>query len=176
MPNETVSRRYAVAVYQLAQEANAVEPVRVDLATFAKSIDGDAQVSSFFRSPVVDRKTKERIFADAFASANPIALHTVLLLIRKRREALFTQIVAEYAKLVANASGLAPLTVTSARELPPRELDDLVARLSALYKTRFTVEQRVDPALIGGVRLMMGDRRVDGTVAGALDDLARSLV
>jgi F-type H+-transporting ATPase subunit delta len=176
MPNETVSRRYAVAVYQLAREQNAVDAVRADLAAFAKSIDGDAQVSRFFRSPVVDRATKERIFADAFESANPIALHTVLLLIRKRREALFTQIVAEYGKLVANASGLEPLTVTSARELPQTELDELVARLSRLYKTQFTVEQRVDPALIGGVRLMMGDRRIDGTVSGALDELARSLV
>jgi F-type H+-transporting ATPase subunit delta len=175
MPNETVSRRYAVAVYQLATEANVVTDVRSDLHEILRNVRSDPSIESFFRSPVVDRKAKEQVFADSFRLVNPIAMHTLLLLIRKRREALFAQIVGEYDKLVAEANKLEPLTVTSAHELAKPELDALVERLSRLYNTKFTVEQRVDPSLIGGVRLMMGDRRIDGTVAGALDDLARSL-
>jgi len=51
----------------------------------------------------------------------------------------------------------------------------LVARLAARYNTTFDVTQTVDPQLIGGVRITMGDKRIDGTVAGRLDDIARML-
>ncbi len=175
MANETVARRYAVAVFQLATEQNAVNEIRSDLASMKRSILTEESVAHFFRSPVVDRAHKTSIFSDSFGLTHPVALQTLLLLIRKRREALFGQIVTEFEKLVAAAHGTAPLKVTSARELSAAELGAMVDRLSSLYKTKFTVEQRVDPTLIGGVRLMMGDRLVDGTVAGALDDLARSL-
>jgi F-type H+-transporting ATPase subunit delta len=65
--------------------------------------------------------------------------------------------------------------LTSAQPLSKEELEKTVARLQALYNKKFEVKQVVDPDLIGGVRILMGDRRIDGTVAGRLDTLARSL-
>jgi F-type H+-transporting ATPase subunit delta len=55
-------------------------------------------------------------------------------------------------------------------------LNDLVARLSRLYGKTFDVRQTVQPALLGGLRITMGDRRVDGTIAGRLDELFRDLI
>ena len=65
--------------------------------------------------------------------------------------------------------------MTSARPLSKADLDALVAKLTAAFKTPFDVTQNVDPELIGGVRITMGDKRIDGTIAGRLDDLARML-
>jgi F-type H+-transporting ATPase subunit delta len=65
--------------------------------------------------------------------------------------------------------------LTSAKPLSADELAKTVARLQALYAKKFEVKQVVDPSVIGGVRILMGDRRVDGTVAGRLDTLARTL-
>jgi len=77
--------------------------------------------------------------------------------------------------LERQARGAQTLQVTSARPLSKVELDALVARLSATFKTPFDVTESVDPNLIGGVRITMGDKRIDGTIAGRLDDLARML-
>jgi F-type H+-transporting ATPase subunit delta len=175
MPNETLARRYATAIFQLAQEASAVPAVGADLHTFVAALNADADVNRFFRSPVVDRKEKSAVIGEAFAKLHEVALHAILLLIQKRREALAPEIVAQYDRLERLARGAQTLQVTSARPLSKADLDALVAKLAAKFKTPFDVEQNVDPELIGGVRITMGDKRIDGTIAGRLDDLARML-
>jgi len=175
MANETVARRYAVAIFGLAKDGNVIPQVKHDLHTVLDTLGADESIRKFFRSPVVDRKEKAEIIGRAFDALNEIALHSVLLLIRKRREALFEEIVAQYDELEQQSRSAAPLRIETARELTKPELDALVARLAARYRTTFDVTQTVDPELIGGVRITMGDKRIDGSVAGRLDDLARLL-
>ena len=175
MPNETLARRYATAVFQLAQEADKITAVQDDLHGFIGTLDADEGVRKFFRSPVVDRAQKTEIVRQAFAKLDPIALHTILLLVRKRRENMAEEIVHQYDVLERNARGAQTLQVTSARALSPGEFDAIVERLAQAYRTKFDVTQSVDPDLIGGVRITMGDKRADGTIAGRLDDIARLL-
>lgn len=176
MAEETISRRYASAIFSLAQDRDAVEAVGRDLGAILDAIAADDGVSRFFAAPVIDRKEKARIISDAFAkSVHEVALHSVLLLIRKRRERFLSDIVKQYRTLEIEAGGREPLEIVSARELGRADVDALVDRLSKLYQKRFVVTQRVDPELIGGVRLTMGDRRIDGTIAARLGELARSL-
>jgi F-type H+-transporting ATPase subunit delta len=176
MVNETLARRYASAVFDLAQDANAAERIGNDLSMIARSLETDPQVRDFFVSPVVDRNEKERILVRSFQGrAHDVALHTVILLVRKRRESLLDTLVAEYRKLELRARGAEPLTVTTARELSEADLRAVVERLERIYGKKFEVNVRLDPSLVGGLRIMMGDRRIDGTVAGRLEELTRTL-
>ena len=176
MANEKLARRYATAVFSLARERDVVDRIGEDLATIASVLDSNVLTKEFFLAPIVDGQEKERALLAAFEGrVHEIALHTLLVLVRKRREALLSALVVEYRKLQLLARGVEPLTVTSARELPRDELRAIVERLERLYEKKFEVTQVVDPNLIGGVRILMGDRRVDGTVAGRLEALARTL-
>jgi F-type H+-transporting ATPase subunit delta len=175
MVSEKLARRYAVAVYSLAREQGAVDRIGDDLTTIAHVL-GEGPARDFFNAPIVDRAEKERALLAAFGTrVHEIALHALLLLVRKHRETLLGAIGAEYRKLQLAGRGEEPLTVASARELSRDELDAFVERLERRYRKKFEVTQVVDPSLIGGVRILMGDRRVDGTVAGRLDALARTL-
>ncbi len=176
MQNETIARRYATAIFNLAEASRAVTQVGGDLHASVAAIYGNDDVRRFFLSPVFGRKQKEALMLDAFgARLHEIALHTLLLLVRKRREALLEPIVSEFDKLALAASGREALEIVSARQLDPRERDAIVERFSRTYGKRFAVTMRVDPSLLGGVRVTLGDRRIDGSLAGRLDDIAREL-
>jgi F-type H+-transporting ATPase subunit delta len=175
--NQTVARRYATAVFNLAGKSDAVAKVGSDLASISATIFGSESVRRFFLSPVFERKQKESLLAQAFASrADDIALHATLLLVRKRREALLPSIVIEYQKLALAAARKEPLEIVSARDLAPGELEGIVSRLGRSYGKAFDVTARTDPSLLGGVRITMGDLRIDGSLAGRLDDIARELL
>ena len=176
MVNETLARRYATAVFSLASEQGAADRVGDDLTAIADAIGSQGDARDFFVAPVIDRPVKERVLETVFGGkVHEIALHTLLLLVRKRREPLLGALAAEYRKLQRTARNAESLTVTTARALPPDELRALVERLENLYKKKFDVTQVVEPDAIGGVRILMGDRSVDGTVAGRLEALARTL-
>jgi F-type H+-transporting ATPase subunit delta len=176
MQNETLARRYATAIFSLAKAASSIEATGHELATAADAIYGSDDVRRFYLSPVFGRKKKEDVLLGVFdGKLGDIALHSLLLLVRKSREALLRPIVAEYQKLALRESGKEPLEIVSARELEPAELSSIVARLSHSYGKTFDVTQRTDPSLLGGVRITMGDRRIDGSLAGRIDALARDL-
>ena len=127
MPNQTLARRYATAVFQLAEEAGKSTEIQRDLHGFVAALDAEPEIRKFFVSPVVDRVEKSELVAKAFAKLDPIALHTMLLIIRKRREGLVDEIVAQYDLLAQAARGARPLEVVSARPLSKTELAALVA-------------------------------------------------
>lgn len=176
MANQTLARRYAIAVDMLARERGISDRIAADLTVIAKTIGEGTRIHEFFVSPVVSRPDKERLLTQAFGGrVDPVALHTLLLLVRKRREALLESLVAEYLALQRKARGAETLEVTSARALDGPERDALIGKLERVYGKRFEVTERVDPTLIGGLRLTMGDRRIDASVAGRFDSLTRDL-
>lgn len=176
MVNRTLARRYASAVYALAAEASATERVGRQLAGICEAINADAATQQFFLAPVIDRYQKERVLSSVFEErVDPIALHTLLLLVRKHRESLLQTVLEEYRTLDMSAHGIEPLTIISARPLSAQELDQVKERVESVYGRRFVSQLVVNPALIGGLRIVMGDRRIDGTIEGRLEQLARSL-
>ena len=177
MVNQTLARRYAVAIASLAREQNAVERIGADLRTVSGILSQPGIVYDFFVSPVIDRPAKERALLEILdGTMHAVALHSVLLLVRKRRESLLPAIVTQYLALERAARGAEALTIESARPLDRTQFARLIARLEAAYGKKFEVTEVVNPSLIGGLRLMMGDRRVDDSISGRLGALSRQLL
>jgi F-type H+-transporting ATPase subunit delta len=176
MVNEALARRYATAIWMLATERNIGDRVGNDLAAMAKAIGTSGTLHDFFVAPIVDRREKERVLTRSFEnSVDTISLHTVLLLVRRRRETLLWALVTAYEELARRARNAERVTVQTARALDFDEMRALVERLERATGKKLEVTERIDPALIGGLRVLLGDVRIDASIAGRLDALAREL-
>ncbi len=176
MAYEKLARRYADAVFALSSAANVIDQVAYELRDLATLFDGSAELRHFFHSPMMDRPDKITcVLASLEGRVHEITLHTILLLVHKRREIILDALVDAYDAVVRASRGREVLRITSARPLGNNELEALVSRVGAAYKSNFEVRQDLDPRLIGGVRLQTGDRRVDGSIAGRIEDLAAHL-
>lgn len=176
MVNEVLARRYAIAVWSLAAERGIADKVGSDLASMAKAIGSSGPLHDFFVAPIVDRREKERVLARSFEGrVETVALHTVLLLVRRRRETLLWALVTAYETLARQARNAERVTLQSARPLDREELRRLVERLERATGKKLEVTERIDPSLIGGLRVLIGDLRIDASIAGRLDALAREL-
>ena len=174
--NRTLARRYATAVYSLAVDRKAVERVGTSLAALVEGIEANPIVAQFFVAPIVDRYEKERILSEVLGGrVDEIAFHTLLLLVRKHREPILRAVLEEFRSLEMAGRGVEPLTIAASHELSQRDLAALAERIEAIYGRKFEPRLVVDPELVGGLRITMGDRLIDGTVAGRLDELARAL-
>ena len=176
MVNEVLARRYATAVWSLAKERGITDRVGSDLAAMAKAIGTSGTLHEFFVAPIVDRREKERVLARTFEnSVDTVALHTLLLLVRRRRETLLWALATAYETLARQARNAERVTLQSARPLDREQLHGLVERLERATGKKLEITERIDPSLIGGLRVVMGDLRIDASIAGRLDALAREL-
>ena len=176
MHSETLARRYATAIFTLASNARAVDRVGRDLKSVAQAIYGNDDVRRFYLSPVFERKKKETLLLAAFeGKIHEIALHALLLLVRKRREALLRAISIEYGKLALAAAGKEPLEIVSARPLDKKAVAAIVARAEA--DARRLRDRILAEATAEGARLLQNaEGELERGRAAARDELRASLV
>jgi F-type H+-transporting ATPase subunit delta len=177
MREETIARRYASALFAEAQRSGTLDPTANSLATVARTIAGNAQLKTILNQPVLtsDRKKEalNLVFGKVVAAPIPSFLN---LLIDKRRINVLPEIQTEFARLVREHQNVALATATTALPLTTGESDALRRSLEARTGKKIELETAVDPAVLGGVFVRIGDTVLDGTVRGSLERLREQLL
>ncbi len=177
MIERRVVSRYASALFSSALKADAVDRVESDLGMISYVMEANPNLVSAMRSPVVSVETKKAIIADiARDSLHEITRRYLDLLIDKRREEALFLTEDEYVKLADEHRGVVNAEVFSAVKLTEDQAELLQTRLSATMRKRVAVVRHVDPALLGGVQVRIGDIVIDGSIKGRLDALKHQLL
>ncbi len=167
-----VARRYARALFEVALKQNLLQPTADDLAALRALLEQSAELRAFFYSPLIPRDRKIQRLREALQAQ--VQLHTLRLLellIEKRREKFLEAVCEEFRKLQEAHQGVVRATIESATPLTEAEQNGIVQKLQQSTGKTIIPTFEVNPDLIGGVRVQMGDYQIDGTLRGALDRL-----
>jgi len=170
-----VGRRYARAIFDLALGDGSLDQWTSDLKDIHRFLTEPA-VARVLRNPEISYEQKQKVVAAGLSGVRPVSLNFVNLLVRKRRTDRIGEIVAEFERLYNEQQGLAAADVTTAIPLDQPTLDMVTQRLSDLVGKRVMVRSTVDPNIIGGVVARIGDKLIDGSVAGRLAALKERLL
>ncbi|GIV04541.1 MAG: F0F1 ATP synthase subunit delta [Fimbriimonadales bacterium] len=167
-----VARRYARALFEVALKQQLLQQTADDLASLRTLMEQSSEWRAFFYSPLIPRDRKVARLREAFSTqVQPHTLRLLELLVEKRREKFLEAVCEEFQRLQEAYQGVVRATIESAAPLSETEQNALVQKLEQSTGKRIIPNYEVNPELIGGVRVQMGDYQIDGTLRGALDRL-----
>jgi F-type H+-transporting ATPase subunit delta len=171
----TVARPYAEAAFALAREQNAL-PVWAEMLRVANNVANDERVRAALDNPRLSAAAKESLFLSLCGGdLNSDGKSFVRVLIEADRLSLLPEIRQLFDALKDAADGVARAQITSAFPIDDHALDGLKAALERRFGKKIEATVSVDPQLIGGARISVGDTVIDGSVQGELQALANHL-
>lgn len=175
---EKVGRRYAEAIYEIAQEENKVEAIGELLEEFSELYDNNNEFREFFGHPLVEKKDKltmiERIIDGEENSNNEIEKNIILYIADRGRLSNINEILEEYKSIYYKENNIIDVKAIFATELSEEQKNSLIAKLENSTKKKVNLELKIDASLIGGGIVKIGDRVIDGSVKSQLENMAKS--
>jgi F-type H+-transporting ATPase subunit delta len=170
-----VHRTYARSLYEAAREAGRVAEVREELADFVETTRQVPELQEILRNPQLDKRAKSAAVDAVAGEGDPLVRNLLRLLVEKNRGGEVEEVAAEFERLAALEEGQLTVSLTTAFELSDDEARAIVQQIESSSGRRVEATRSVDPALIGGIVLQAGSRRVDASVRGRLERLSRQL-
>jgi F-type H+-transporting ATPase subunit delta len=167
-----VARRYAQALHAQAEQSGQVAAVDADIETIRATLAGSDDLRRLLGSPIVARGKKRSILHALFgAQIGKSSLAFLDLLVDKDREGDLAEIAEAYQAMRDRQQGVVVAQVRTAIELTPAEQSELKAALAGPAGGTVRLETRVEPDLIGGMVVRLGDTVYDGSVRHQLQQL-----
>ncbi|WP_332650669.1 F0F1 ATP synthase subunit delta [Lysinibacillus sp. 54212] len=172
-----VAKRYAEALFGLASNQNIIAEVSADLKELSKVVETTPELLSLVNAPKISAEQKKAMLATILVNVNSAVLNTINLLVDKKRINEIAEVAQEFQALAASAQGAAEATVFSTRALTDEERAEISASFAKLVEMeKLDITNVIEPSLIGGIRVQIGNYIYDSTVAAKLDGLKRTLV
>lgn len=175
MASTRAAIRYAKAILDLANSKGVAEAVNNDMKSIATAIETNVELSTFIQNPTTKVEVKESALLEVFADVNGVTKGLFHLLFENKRFEILEAIALEYKKLFDESNGVETATVTTAIPMDAALEAKVLAKVATLSDKKITIENIVDPSIIGGFILRIGDQQYNASVANRLQALKREL-
>lgn len=177
MRDESIARRYAAALFAQGEKAGTLDAVQADLLTVSESVKEIEFLHAMLNQSTITDARKKAVLNEVFAGkVGAATLGFINLLTDKRRINILGDVADEFVRMVRDYKNVAVATATTAVPLSPRETQSLIQSLEAKTGKTIELSTNIDPQVMGGVLVRIGDTVYDGTVRGNLDRLRESLL
>jgi F-type H+-transporting ATPase subunit delta len=175
MASTRAAIRYAKAILEIADSKKVASEVSADMALIASTITGNLELSSFIENPLIKTETKKDVVSEVFASVNPVTKSLFHLLLENKRFEILDAIAIEYNNLFDILNGVQVAKVTTAIAMDAALEAKVLAKIATFSNKKITIENTIDPSIIGGFILRIGDKQYNASIANRLQVLKREL-
>jgi F-type H+-transporting ATPase subunit delta len=172
---EEIASVYARSLFEVAKEHDKLDEIHDDLGQFADALDSSRELQVFFFSPYFSSQEKKDGIEKVIENGDEHFVRFLELLAERHRIPALFRIRREFDRLWAEENQLLPVTITSAVELDKDTVDDLGQKIQDQTGQKIDLTANVDPDLIGGLRMQVGNMVYDATIRGRLDKLRREV-
>lgn len=174
MRTSKVAKRYAQGLLNFTQETGNTEAVFSEMGDIVKTISQSKELQNFFNSPIIDVKKKLSVADEIFKSFSPVAKNLISLVIKHGRENQLQYIAEEFINKVEDSKGVQRITLTSATQLSDDNIQRILQSTNLVnHDNKFDVKSIINPEILGGYILRVGDQQVDASVKSKLNRLKK---
>lgn len=173
----SASLQYANALADVVLQQGAAEPTRKQLADFEAAYAESAELRNFMASPAVPRDAKHGVIEKLVArlGASRILRNFLFVIVDNQRTHLLPEIAASFEEVLRQRQGIAEAEISSAAPLNDKQKAALLRNLESVTGKKIQANYSLDPALLGGAVVRIGDTIYDGSVRNQLDRLRERL-
>ena len=165
--------RYAKAILEYATDANKATEVNDDMKSIGNTIDSNLELRSFLSNPTIKQDIKNAVLKEVFASVQPETNKLFDLLLENKRFEILSAISSEYTNLFDANNGVQLAIVTTAIAITPELEKQVLDKIATFSNKKITIQNTIDPSIIGGFILRIGDMQYNASVANKLQELKR---
>jgi F-type H+-transporting ATPase subunit delta len=173
---EEIAEVYARALFEAANEAGALDRVHDELGQFADTLDEDRNLQMFLFSPYFSSEEKKDGIGRIVSDADERTVNFLELLAERHRMPAIFRVRRDFDALWAEENKLLPVSVTSAVELDDALVSDIGKRIEEQAGRRVELSSSVDPDLLGGLVVRVGNMVLDASVRNRLERLRKQVV
>jgi F-type H+-transporting ATPase subunit delta len=172
---EEIASVYARSLFEVAQEQGKLDKVRYELVEFADALSESRQLQVFLFSPYFSSAEKSEGLDKAVSDADETTLNFLKLLNEKHRMPMVFRIRAELDQLWEAENRMLPVTVTSAVELDESTVKQIGDRIAEQTDRKVDLSSRVDPDILGGIILRVGNSVLDASIRNRLENFRKQV-
>jgi F-type H+-transporting ATPase subunit delta len=172
---EEIAQVYARALFEVAQERDSLDETRSELAMFTDAMHENRDLARFFFSPYFSAQEKKDGLERAVEGGSEGFINFLQALIERHRMPAIFRIRSEFDGLVDEAQKLLPVQITSAIELDSDTVNGLGERIGREIDRKVEISAVVDPDIIGGIVLRVGNVILDASIHNRLEQLRKQV-
>lgn len=172
---EEIARVYAKSLFEVAKEKGTLDVVREQVGQFSEALSDNPELSTFFFSPYFSTAEKKDGLEKAVSDADPTVLNVLELLLENHRMPAIHRLRREYDRLWDEENKLLPVDITSAVALDEDVVRRLGDQIGEQTGRKVQLNAHVDPDVLGGIILRVGNQILDASIRNRLDQLRRSV-
>ncbi len=172
---EEIADVYARSLFEVAKEHGKLDVVRDQLGQVAEAVAGDRDLQTFFFSPYFSTKEKSEGLTKALVDVDPTVLNFLEVLVEKHRMPALMRIRRVYDRLWEQENKVLPVQITSAVSLDPEVVRQLGDRIGQQTGQRVELTADVQPDILGGIVLRVGNQILDASIRNRLEHLRRQV-